>query len=246
MNFSLLGSLVNAIAVIVGGLIGMLFKKGIPEKIKDGLMNVLSLCVMFIAVTGAINPITDSETGNIVSINTLVIIFSAVFGTILGEILDLDSLLNRLGRKVESKFSHSENSVAEGFVTASLLFCVGSMSIIGPLESGLLGNHSMQFTKSILDFCSSIIFASSLGIGVVLSSVLILVYQGTITLCASWLAPVLSDYVIGHMICIGSLLLLGLAFNMLKITKIKVMNMIPSIFLPIALCPLSNYILSLF
>ena len=127
-------------------------------------------------------------------------------------------------------------SIAQGFVTASLLFCVGAMAIVGSLQSGLQGNHEMLFNKSMLDFVAAIIFASSLGVGVIFSAALLLLYQGSITLLAQWITPFLTDRVIGEMTCVGSVIIIGLALNMLGITKLRVMNYVPAIFIPILLC----------
>lgn len=136
---------------------------------------------------------------------------------------------------MESKFNNKKEnniSIAEGFITSSLLFCVGAMTIVGALESGLKGNHDTLFTKSVLDLVSSIIFTSSLGIGVIFSAITVFVYQGLITIGAGFLSGVLSDYVITNMSAVGGLLIIGLAFNMLGITKIKIANLLPAIFLP--------------
>ena len=127
-------------------------------------------------------------------------------------------------------------SIAEGFVSASLLFCVGAMTIVGSLQSGLQGNHEMLFNKSMLDFVAAIIFASTMGVGVMVSAAFVFVYQGAITLLAQWVAPILSDVVIAEMNCVGSVIIIGLALNMLGITKLKVMNYVPAIFIPILLC----------
>lgn len=223
----MLGTIVNTLAVIIGGAIGLLFKKGLPEKLSDTLMKGLGLCTLYIGITGALE-----------GQNTLIIILSIVIGALIGEGIDLDDKLNRLGALIESKFKKEDGKVtiAEGFVTASLLFCVGAMAIVGSLQSGLTGDHQTLFTKSMLDFVAAIIFASSLGVGVLLSAGFVLVYQGAITLLAQWISPFLSEVVIGEMTCVGSLIIIGLALNMLGITKLKVMNYVPAIFIPIILC----------
>lgn len=134
------------------------------------------------------------------------------------------------------KREDDKTSVTEGFVSASLLFCVGAMTILGSLESGISGDHSTLFLKSILDFTCSIIYASTLGYGVIFSAATVLVIQGSITLLAGWIAPVLTETVILEMSCVGSILIIGLALNMLGITKLKTMNYIPAIFLPLLFC----------
>lgn len=222
----MLGTIVNVIAVLVGGSIGLLLKKGISKNLSDAIMKALGLCTLLIGITG------------LQTKNTLIIILSMVIGTLIGELLKLDDRLRHLGERLETKFQKDGDqiSVAEGFVSASLLFCVGAMTIVGSLQSGLSGNHEMLFTKSMLDFVAAILFASSFGFGVLFSSLFVLVYQGGITLLAQWVAPFLSDTVIGEMSCVGCLIIVGLALNMLGITKLKVMNFVPAIFLPILLC----------
>ena len=156
-------------------------------------------------------------------------------GTLVGEWIDLDKKINQLGDEIESRVSseNKEHSVSNGFVTASLLFCVGAMAIVGALQSGLTGNHDTLFAKSLIDGIAAIVMASSLGIGVLLSAGLILVYEGGITLFANVLAPLLTDSVINEMTCVGSLLIVGLALNMLKLTNLKIMNYAPAVFFPI-------------
>lgn len=221
----MLGTIVNSISVIVGCLVGLLVKDRLTEKIGTTIMNGLALCTLYIGISGALN-------GG----DTLIMIISVAIGALIGEIIDIDKWLNKLGYYLESKFkSNKENdiSIAEGFITSSLLFCVGAMAIVGSLESGLKGNHNTLFTKSVLDGISSIIFTSSLGIGVIFSSFSVFVYQGVITLAAEFLSGVLSTTVITNMSAVGGLLIIGLGLNMLGITKIKIANLLPAIFLPI-------------
>lgn len=224
----MLGTIVNTIAVIIGAGIGMMLKKGIPDKLADTMMKGLGLCTLFLGISGSLD-------GH----NSLILIISMVVGALIGEGIDLDARLNQLGNWLENKFKSKDGgkvSIAEGFVSASLLFCVGAMTIVGSLQSGLQGNHEMLFNKSMLDFVAAIIFASTMGIGVMVSAVFVLVYQGTITILAQWVAPILSDIVIAEMNCVGSVIIIGLALNMLGITKLKVMNYVPAIFIPILLC----------
>lgn len=224
----MLGTIVNTIAVIIGAAIGMFFKKGIPQKLSDTMMKGLGLCTLFLGISGSL----DGQ-------NSLILIISMVVGALIGEGIDLDAKLNRLGNWLENKFKSKDGekiSIAEGFVSASLLFCVGAMTIVGSLQSGLQGNHEMLFNKSMLDFVAAIIFASTMGVGVMLSAVFVLIYQGAITLLAQWVAPVFSDVVIAEMNCVGSVIIIGIALNLLGITKLKVMNYVPAIFIPILLC----------
>lgn len=224
----MLGTIVNTIAVIIGASIGMLLKKGIPQKLSDTMMKGLGLCTLYLGISGSLE-----------GQNSLILIISMVVGALIGEGIDLDAKLNHFGSWIESKFKSKDGekvSIAEGFVSASLLFCVGAMTIVGSLQSGLQGNHEMLFNKSMLDFVAAIIFASTMGVGVMLSAAFVFVYQGAITLAAQWLAPFLTDTIIAEMTCVGSVIIIGLALNMLGITKLKVMNYVPAIFIPIILC----------
>lgn len=223
----LLGTIVNAAAVVAGTLIGTLLGKAIPRRLGDSVMKALALCTIFIAAGG----LGDGE-------KPLVVIFSMVLGVLIGEGLDLDGRINRFGDRLSRRFKKEGGvSLTEGFVTASLLFCVGAMTVMGALQSGLSLDHSTLYAKSLMDFCSAIVFASTLGIGVALSGVSVFVIQGGIALLASVVAPYLESS-LGEMNCVGSLLLLALALNLLGLTKIKVMNYVPAIFLPILLCRL--------
>lgn len=237
-TFFMTGTIVNTIGVIIGGLIGILLGKAIPEKLSERLMQALGLCTLLIGLTGTVKVITFSNDQTVYSQNIILIIISMVVGTLIGELLDLDKLLNDLGNRLQEKFKskNGNSTLAEGFVTASLLFCVGAMTIVGSMQSGLLGDNSTIFAKTVLDFIASIVFASSLGIGVVLSAAFVFTYQGAITLIAYFAGNFLSNYMISQITFVGNLIIIALALNMLKITKIKVMNLVPSIFIPIILC----------
>lgn len=223
----MLGTWVNVATVVIGSLVGMLLKKGLPDRIAKGMTTAVAMAVLYIGIDGMM-----------AGENTLVLVLSMVLGTLLGTLLNLDDHLNQLGGWIESKVSRGgePGKITEGFVSASLLFCVGAMTVVGALQSGLSGNHEMQFTKAILDLISAIVLASTLGSGVLLSSVTVLLIQGGITILAKVIAPFLSDYVIAEMTCAGSVLILALGMNLLGVTKIKLVNSLPAIFLPILLC----------
>ncbi len=226
---TLTGTLVNTGTVILGSLIGMLLGKGLPDRISRALMLALGFCTAYIGISGCLS-----------GQNALVIILSLVLGTLVGEGIDLDKRLNTLGTWIEKKLNHGDKQmpIAEGFVSASLLFCVGAMTIVGSLQSGLTGDHTMLFAKACLDLISSMVFASTMGVGVTLAAAVVLILQGGIALLASVIAPLLSDTVIAEMTCVGSILILGLSLNLLGITKLKIMNFVPAIFLPLLLCPI--------
>ena len=240
----LVGSLVNALAVIAGACAGMAltwlarrFSSLLPsnsaalgERLQTIIMQGVALCVIYLGISGSLK-----------SENSLLMIIAMVIGALIGELLDLDLRMKRLGDLVQEKTSRfvknsGGTSISEGFVTASLLFCVGAMAIVGALNDGLTGNHDMLFAKSLLDGISSIVFGASLGLGVAFSAVAVFLYQGSIAVLASFLAPLLGDTVIAEMTGVGSLMIVALGLNMLGVTKIKVMNLVPAIILPILLC----------
>ena len=231
-SLSLWGTIVNALAVIAGAFVGLIIrrfssgkkKEGRLSSLPDALMKGVGLCVMLIGVKGAIE-----------TTNEIIVIVSIVIGGVIGTLLSLETGISRLGELIENKTKGKLGSITQGFVTASLLFCVGAMAIVGSLNSGLLGDHEMLYTKSLLDMISAAIFATTMGWGVVFSAVLVFLYQGTITLAASALAPVLSAAAITEMSAVGSLIIIALSLNILGLTKIKVMNYVPAIFIPILL-----------
>lgn len=221
----MLGTIVNALAIIAGSLLGLVFSRGIAQNYKEIVMSGVGLSVMLIGIKSALT--SDS---------LMIVIFSVIIGALLGEYLQIEKCLETLGRFLETKVvskSSDTSSFARGFVTASLVFCVGSMAIVGSLESGLTGNHQTLFAKSVLDGVTSIIFASAMGIGVMFSSVAVFLYQGLITLTAVLLKGYLVPETISQMTSVGGLLILAIGLNMLKITAIRVGNLIPGIFLPL-------------
>lgn len=220
----MLGTIVNFFTIFVGGIIGVLLKGGLPKRFTDTIMSGVALCVIYIGISGTLK-----------GENMLLIVISIAVGSLLGELINIDEKLILLGNFIENKAkSFSKNtSISLGFVTASLLFCVGAMAVVGSLESGLLGKYDILFTKSILDGVTALILSSTLGIGVILSAFSVLVYQGLITLAASLLQNILTTPIVNEMSAVGSLLIIGIGLNMLGITKIKVANMLPAIFIPI-------------
>lgn len=221
-----MGAIVNALAIIVCGTIGMVFNTGISPRFHERLMQGVGLCVMTLGISGVI----QGE-------QTIVMIISVVVGTLIGEGIDFDRLVTRGVKVLEEKVQHLEQfqNLGQGFISASLIFCVGSMVILGSLESGLIGDNTTLYTKSILDGITSVLLASSLGAGVILSSIPVLLIQGGLILFATVLEPLLPMPVITEVICVGSILLIGLGTNMLGITQLKILNFTPAIFLPMLL-----------
>jgi uncharacterized membrane protein YqgA involved in biofilm formation len=219
------GTIINALAIIAGSLLGLFFRKGIADNYREIIMSGISLSVVLIGIKSALG-----------SDNLLIVIFSIVIGALIGEFLGIEERLEQLGRFLERKVaskSDDSSSFARGFVTASLVFCVGSMAIVGSLESGLTGNHQTLFAKSVLDGITSIVFASAMGLGVLFSSFAVLLYQGMITLTAVFMKSYLVPETITHMSSVGGLLIMAIGLNMLKVTTIRVGNLLPGIFLPL-------------
>ena len=218
----MLGTVVNACAIVAGCLTGLVFKGGIAEKYKETVVHAVALSVVLVGFKSAF----ASEA-------LLTVILSVVIGSLLGEWVNIEGKLDGLGAWLETKVPGGQGSVAKGFVTASLVFCVGSMAIVGALDSGLTGNHETLYAKSILDGVISVIFTTTMGIGVIFSAVAVFVYQGGITLTASVMKPFLTPEVVAEMTSVGGLLIVAIGLNMLDITKIRVGNMLPAIFIPL-------------
>ena len=221
----MIGVIVNVITVILGSCIGLLFKKGIPERVGKSVMSGLGACVLYIGISGSL-----------VGENVLILIASVVLGAIAGTLLNIDGGINKLAAWVENKFKREDKSVsvAEGFVSATLLFCVGSMTVTGSIQAGITGDSSVLITKAMLDLVSSMLLASTLGIGVLLSSVAVFLIQGTLVLLSGLLSPLLSTCAINEMTCAGSILIIMIGTNLLGITKLKVADYLPAIlFAPI-------------
>lgn len=218
----MIGTIVNFLTILLGGIIGVNIKEGLKEDYKQIIMDSLALIVIVIGLTSALK-----------SESILTMIFSLIIGVIIGESLKIDKKLNKVGEFLERKLGRSDSNFSKGFVTTSLIFCVGAMAIVGSLESGLTGNHSTLYAKSVIDGITSIVFASTLGIGVAFSSFAVFLYQGSITILASFLTDFLIDPVVLEMSAVGGILISAIGINILGLKEIKVSNMLPAIFLPL-------------
>lgn len=221
------GAAVNFALIIVGSAIGMIFKKGFPEKLQKAIMTGMGLCVFLIGVEGMFS-----------GENVLMTIISVAIGGIIGELCDLDGLINKAALSLEKTVNAKggKMKIAEGFTSATLLFCIGAMVIVGSLDSGIRGDNTTLYSKSIIDGVSAIALTSSLGIGVMFSALPVVLIEGVLTLLAAAISPFVSTTVVNEISCVGSLLVVAISLNMLGLTKIKVMNFAPAIFLPIILC----------
>jgi uncharacterized membrane protein YqgA involved in biofilm formation len=214
------GTIVNVAAIIAGGLTGKILGKGLPENMRSTVMQAIGLGVLLIGVQMAL-----------ATQNVTIVIISLVLGGIVGELIKLQQRLDNLGLYLEAKFSKEaeNNTFAKAFVTASLVYCVGAMAIMGALESGLTGQHQTLYAKSVLDGVSAIMFSSTLGIGVAFAALPVFIYQGLITLLASWVQNFMTVAVIAEMKATGGLLIFGIGLNLLKIADIKVGNLLLAI-----------------
>lgn len=236
----MLAVLVNTVTVLLGSAIGILFRNKIKEKFTKAVISALALVTVVIGLSSALN-----------TADILCVIICMAIGTIIGELIRIDDGIEGAGDYIKSKLlkgKGAESRFTEGFVTAAIVFCVGSMTIMGSFEAGINGNNSIIFAKSALDFVSSMMFAAAMGLGVPFAALFVLVFQGALTLLAGVLAPYLSPAVVTEMSAVGGTILVGMGVNMLELSpkRIKVANMLPAIFLPIAYIPLAQWLGSLF
>ncbi|MCL2479625.1 MAG: DUF554 domain-containing protein [Treponema sp.] len=235
----MLGPAVNAVTIVVCSLIGVFLIRGIPERIEEILKKAIGLSIIYVGIKGAL----DNQ-------RVLLLIMSMVCGAVIGELINIDKWMNRLGLWAEARMGmgKTENagaggktgdkagtgkSFSKGFVAASILYCSGSMAIVGSIQSGLQGNHEILFAKSILDGAISIVFGASMGIGVAFAAIPVFVYQSAIALAAMAVRDLLHPDIIREMSAVGSLLIAAIGFNFLGIKEIRVANLIPAIFIPL-------------
>ena len=230
----MIGVLINTATVIIGSLVGLIFKKGISKRFSDAVMIGIGLCTIYIGITGALK-----------GENPLILIGSIFIGVIIGTWIDIDKRITSAGNWMENRFKKTDGdspSITQGFVTASLLFCIGAMTIVGSLNAGLTGDIDMLLTKSVLDLISATILTVSLGIGVIFAAAFVLVFQGAIVLLAQFLQPILTPSSIAEITCAGSIMIIALGLNIIGVTKIKVANYLPAIIVAPIIC----WVISLF
>ncbi|MDR0302815.1 MAG: DUF554 domain-containing protein [Treponema sp.] len=231
----MLGPIVNAAAVVIFALAGTFLVKGIPERVEEIIKKAIGLSIIFIGIKGAF----DNE-------RILLLIMSMVFGAIIGELIDIDKWMNKLGKWAERKLiknnqAETKHNFAKGFVSATILFCTGSMAIIGSMQSGLQGNHQILFTKSVMDGSMSILFGAAFGIGAAFSAIPLLIYQGGIALASTFIRDLLNPEIIREMSAVGSLIISAIGFNFLSVKEIKVANLIPAMFIPWVYLTIAQY-----
>lgn len=228
----MIGVIINGVAVIVGGMIGLLFKKGIPDSIEKSMNKAMGTVVIIIGLNGIItNMFSIKSDGSLHSSGELLLVVSFAIGTLIGELLKLDEKIESFSGKIERHF-HIEG-FTNGFITASSIFCIGAMGIIGSINSGLTGDHSTLITKSIIDFVTAIVLASSLGIGVMFSFIPVVVYQGLICIFAGLLSNILVGELLTQVCMVGFTLIICVGLNLMANLKFKTVNMLPALFIPV-------------
>ena len=231
-----LGTIINCGSVLAGASVGMLLKNGLSKRFEDTIMQGIGLCTMFIGIGGALSGLLTLENGQLATQHTMLLILSLALGALIGEALNIEKHLEDFGVFCQNRLKSSGDShFVEGFVSFSLLICIGAMAIVGSLQDGLSGDASLLIAKAIIDGIAAVVFAASLGKGVFLSILPLGVYQGAITLLAGFLAPVMTPAATAELSAVGSILLVGLGLNLAGAAKVRVMNMVPSIFIAIAL-----------
>lgn len=218
----MIGTIVNVSTIVVGSSIGSLLKKGIKEKYRHTVTQALGLVAFSLGITWIVQNLSGNK-------EPLVFIGSLVLGGFLGELIDIEDKVNRLSERFKND---SENNLIDGLTTAILLFCVGTLSILGPIESALKGDNTLLFTNAMLDGITSLILASTFGIGIMISGAVLLIWQGSIYASAAIIAPFITPEILSQTSIIGGILILSTGLNILQIKKIKTLNLIPSLIMP--------------
>ena len=225
-----LGTIINVIAILAGGLIGALFGKFLKESLQSALVKSTGICVMFIGISGALEKIMTISDGKLTSGGTLMMISSMAIGTLIGEIINIDGLIERFGEWLKKKTGNAKDvSFVEGFVSASITVCVGAMTVVGSINDGLFGDYSILLVKSLLDFIIIIVMTSSVGKGCVFSAIPVAILQGGFTLAAKVIEPYMTDAALHNLSLVGSILIFCVGLNLLRKNSVKVANMLPAI-----------------
>lgn len=223
----MLGTIINSLAIIIGGIAGLILKSRFKKAYQEIVSQATGIAVLFLGISTTLTQMMKPEASSIL------FIFSLVIGGLIGQAINIEEKLKILGDCIENKFSNNENMVSKSFVSSSLLFCVGSMAILGAIESGISNNHTTLITKSILDGTCSIVFASTMGYGVLFSAIAVFIYQGSITLLAGIIQPYITEDILRELTLVGGILITGIGINLLELKKIRVGNLLPSLFIPV-------------
>ncbi|MBE6718676.1 MAG: DUF554 domain-containing protein [Ruminococcaceae bacterium] len=225
-----LGTIINVGAILLGGIIGALFGKFLKDSLQTAIIKSTGICVMFIGLSGALEKIMSVSDGKLTSGGTLMMIASFAIGTLIGELIDIDGKIEKLGEWLKTKTgSAKDTTFVDGFVSASITVCVGAMTVVGSIQDGLFGDYSILLVKSLLDFIIIIVLTSSMGKGCVFSAIPVLVLQGGFTLAAKLIQPYMTDMALNNLSLTGSILIFCVGLNLLRKNSVKVANMLPAI-----------------
>ena len=225
-----LGTIVNTIAVVVGGIIGLLLKNGLKNRYQETIMQGIGLAVLFVGISGAMTGMLKISKSIIESTGSLILVLSLCFGALIGEFINIEKRIEQFGFYLKSKVKSNDSKFIEGFVSTSLVICVGAMAIVGSFQDGLLHDPNILISKAVMDCVIVMVF-----VGTIFSAIPIFVYQGLLTVCASFLAPYFTTTMISNISFVGSVLIFAVGTNLCFHTKIKVGNLLPAVFMPLLL-----------
>ena len=229
-----LGTIINVGAILLGGIIGSIFGKFMKDSLQSSIVKSTGICVMFVGVSGALEKIMSIENNSLVSGGTLMMVCSIALGTLLGELIDIDGKIEKLGEWLKSKTkSTGDNTFVDGFVSASITFCVGAMTVVGSIQDGLFGDYSILLVKSLLDFIIVIVLTSSLGKGCIFSAIPVALLQGSFTIGARLIEPYMTDMALNNLSLVGNILIFCVGLNLFRKNSIKVANMLPAILIAV-------------
>ena len=229
-----LGTLVNVLAVLAGSGLGMLIKTGLKRRFRDILMQACGIATIFLGISGALAGLLKVENGAVSTQNTMLLIFSLVLGGLAGEALNIEAGMEALGERLKRLVrDKSDSRFVDGFVTASLVICVGAMASVGSIQDGLTGDHPLLFSKALLEVVIGLVFAATFGLGVMFSALPLGILQGGITLAAALVAGFLSESLISDLSCVGSVLIFCVGLNVAFNAKIRVGNLLPALLVPV-------------
>ena len=225
-----LGTIVNTAAIILGGIAGGLFGKRLTERYQDTLMKACGLCVIFLGIAGALEKMFTVQNGSVVSGGTMMMIASFAIGSLVGEWINIEHHMNRFGEWLKVKSGNSKDKIfVDAFVTASLTVCVGAMAIVGSIQDGILGDYNTLLMKAILDFVIICVMTASMGKGCAFSAIPVALFQGSITLLARGMEPIMTEPALNNLSLVGSMLIFCVGVNLVWEKKFKVANMLPAI-----------------
>ena len=231
-----MGTVINVAAIILGGIIGRLFGRFLTERFQDTLKKVCGVCVLFIGIAGALEGMLSIQDNGVVSGKAMMIVVCLVLGAFIGELLNIEDGFERFGEWLKKKTGNAKEKIfVEGFVTASFTVCIGAMAIVGAIEDGIFGDYSILVTKSILDFIIIIVMTGTMGKGCAFSAIPVAILQGSVTLLATFIKPVMTDEALSNLSMIGSILIFCVGLNLVWGKKIRVANLLPAVVLAVVM-----------